>query len=70
MAFVINAEDDEKITKVEITHNGGTKQTIDVNDKTYHKDLIMTTGETNTLIVTVTNINGLTKTLRVKFDNK
>lgn len=70
VAFVINAEDDEKITKVEITHNGGTKQTIDVNDKTYHKDLIMTTGETNTLIVTVTNINGLTKTLRVKFDNK
>ena len=70
VAFVINAEDDEKIIKVEITHNGGTKQTIDVNDKTYHKDLIMTTGETNTLIVTVTNINGLTKTLRVKFDNK
>ena len=70
VAFVINAEDDEKITKVEITHNGGTKQVIDVNDKTYHKDLIMTTGETNTLIVTVTNINGLTKTLRVKFDNK
>ena len=70
VAFVINAEDDEKITKVEITHNGGTKQTIDVNDKTYHKDLIMTTGETNTLIVTVTNTNGLTKTLRVKFDNK
>lgn len=70
VAFVINAEDDEKITKVEITHNGGTKQTIDVNDKTYHKNLIMTTGETNTLIVTVTNINGLTKTLRVKFDNK
>ena len=70
VAFVINAEDDEKITKVEITHNGGTKQTIDVNDKTYHKDLIMTSGETNTLIVTVTNTNGLTKTLRVKFDNK
>ena len=70
VAFVINAEDDEKITKVEITHNGGTKQVIDVNDKTYHKDLIMTTGETNTLIVTVTNINGLTKTSRVKFDNK
>lgn len=70
VAFVIDAEDDEKITKVEITHNGGTKQVIDVNDKTYHKDLIMTTGETNTLIVTVTNINGLTKTSRVKFDNK
>lgn len=70
VAFVIDAEDDEKITKIEITHNGGEKETINVDDKTYHKDLIMTKEETNTLIVTVTNINKLTKTLRVKFDNK
>ena len=70
VAFVIDAEDDEGITTVEITHNGGTKQIIEVKDKAYHKDLIMTTGETNTLIVTVTNVNGLPKTLRVKFDNK
>ena len=70
VAFKIDAEDDEQITKVEITHNGGKKQVIDVNDKTYHNDVIMTTGETNTIIVTVTNINGLTKTSRVKFDNK
>lgn len=70
VAFVIDAEDDEKITKVEITHNGGEKEIIDINDKTYHKDLIMTKGETNTLIVKVTNLNNLTKTLRVKFDNK
>ena len=70
VAFVIDAEDDEKITTVAIIHNNGTKEIIEVNDKTYHKDLIMTTGETNTLIVTVTNLNGLTKTSRVKFDNK
>ena len=70
VAFVIDAEDDEKIKTVEITHNGGTKQTVDVNDTTYHNDLIMTEGETNTLIVTVTNINNLQKTVRVKFDNK
>ena len=70
VAFVINAEDDEKITKVEITHNGGEKQVIDVNDVKYQKNIIMTTGETNTLIVTVTNLNGLAKTSRVKFDNK
>ena len=43
---------------------------VEVNDTTYHNDLIMTTGETNTLIVTVTNINNLQKTMRVKFDNK
>ena len=70
VAFVINAEDDEKITKVEITHNGGEKQVIDVNDAKYQTNIIMTTGETNTLKVTVTNLNGLTKTLGVKFDNK
>lgn len=70
VAFVIDAEDDENIKTVEVTHNGGTKETEDVNDKTYHKDLTMTTGETNTLIVTVTNINNLQKTMRVKFDNK
>ena len=70
VAFVINAEDDEKITKVEITHNGGEKQVIDVNDTIYNGNVIMTTGETNTLIVTVTNLTGLTKTSRVKFDNK
>lgn len=70
VAFVINAEDDERITKVEITHNGGEKQVIDVNATTYSGNVIMTTGKTNTLIVTVTNLTGLTKTSRVKFDNK
>ena len=70
VAFVIDAEDDELIKTVELTHNGGTKETINVNDIKYHNDLVMTEGETNTLIVTVTNKNGLQKTLRVKFDNK
>ncbi len=70
VAFVIDASDDEQITTVEITHNGGTMQVIDVNDKTYHNEIIMTKGEVNTLIVTVTNINGLQKTSRIKFTNK
>ncbi len=70
VAFVIDAEDDELIRTVELTHNGGTKETINVNDTKYHNDLVMTEGETNTLIVTVTNKNGLQKTSRVKFDNK
>ncbi len=70
VAFVIDAEDDENITTVEITHNGGAKQSENVGNTTYHKIVEMTEGETNTLIVTVTNINGLQKTLRVKFDNK
>lgn len=70
VAFIIDAEDDEKITKVEITHNGGEKTIIDVNKKTYHNEIIMTEGNTNTIIVKVTNVNGLSKTSRVKFDNK
>lgn len=70
VAFVIDAEDDEKITKVEITHNGGQKQVINVNDNTYHKAVMMTEGETNTIIVTVTNVNGLSTTLRKKFEFK
>ena len=70
VAFVIDAEDDENITTVEITHKGEAKQSENVGNTTYHKIVEMTEGETNTLIVTVTNINGLQKTLRVKFDNK
>lgn len=68
--FVIDAEDDENIKTITIIHNGGEKQTIDVNEKTYHKEITMTEGETNTLIVTVTNENNLQKTRRIKFDNK
>ena len=67
--FVIDAEDDENISTVTIIHNGGEKQVIDVNAKTYHKEIIMTEGELNTIIVTVTNVNGLPKTRRVKFEN-
>ena len=70
VAFVIDAEDDEEIKTVEITHNGGEKEIIDVNAKTYHNEIIMVEGKTNTLIVVVTNVNGLSKTSRVKFDNK
>lgn len=69
VAFVIDAEDDEEIATVEIIFNGGTKEVIDLNEKTYHKELIMTKGKTNTLIVTVTNINGISKTSRIKFEN-
>lgn len=70
ITFVIDAEDDENIKTITIIHNGGEKQTIDVNAKTYHKEITMTEGETNTLIVTVTNENNLQKTRRIKFDNK
>ena len=67
--FVIDASDDEGITTMEITHNNGAKKVINVNDKTAHQEVVMTEGETNYLIVTVTNVNGLSKTIRHKFDN-
>jgi len=69
MAFVIDAEDDENITTISIIHNGGEKQVIKVNDKTYHMEVRMTQGEENTIIVTATNINGLQKTRRIRFTN-
>lgn len=70
ITFVIDAEDDENIKSVSIIHNRGEKQIEEVNSKTYHKEIVMTEGETNTIIVTATNINDLTKTRRIKFDNK
>lgn len=68
--FVIHIEDDEEINTVEIVHNSGEKQTIEVNDKTYDKEITMTEGELNTLIVRATNLNGLTDTKGVKFNNQ
>lgn len=70
MTFVIDAEDDENITTISIIHNGGQKQTINVNAKTHHMEVPMTEGKENTIIVTATNINGLQKTRRIKFTNK
>lgn len=68
--FVIDAEDEVKITTLEIIHNGGEKQTIEVNAKTYHKEIVMTEGEVNTIIVRATNGSGLTGKKGVKFTNK
>ena len=56
--FVIDAEDEEEISKIEITQNEGTKQTFDVKSKTYHQEIEMTEG-LNKLLVTVYNKNGL-----------
>ena len=64
--FVIDIEDDEGITTVSIIHNGGEKQTINVNAKTYHKEVQMVENEENTIIITATNINGLQKTRRIR----
>jgi len=67
--FAIDARDDEKIKTISIIHNGGEEQIVEVNEMTYYRELLMTEGEKNTLIVTVTNINNLQKTLKVKFEN-
>lgn len=67
--FVIDAEDDENIKTITIIHNGGEQQIINVNQKMYHHEVMMTEGEINTIIVTATNKNNLTKTQRVRFKN-
>lgn len=68
--FVIDAEDDENIKTVSISHNGGEEQNTEVNEKIYHEEIVMTEGEENTIIVTVTNKNGLQEIRGVKFNNK
>lgn len=68
--FVIDAEDDENIKTITIIHNGGEQQVINVNSKTYHGEIVMAEGEINTIIVTAINNNNLSKTRRIKFDNK
>ena len=67
--FILDVEDDEEITKIQIVHNGGEKQEIEVNAKQYHKEILMTEGETNTLMVIATNKNGLQDTRGVRFRN-
>ena len=66
---MLHAEDDEEIKTVEILHNEGEVQIINVNDKKFDDQIIMTEGEENTLVVRVTNLNGLTKVRAVKFKN-
>ena len=66
--FVIDAEDDQEITKVKITLNDGTEQVIDVNDKKYHEEVEMIEGE-NKIKVVVYNINNLETTKGGKLKN-
>ena len=68
LVFTIDAEDDEEITTIQIQHNDGEIQTIQVNDTTYHTEVEMTQG-INKLVVLVTNINGLEKIQGVSFKN-
>lgn len=68
--FVIDAEDDEGIKQISIIHNAGKEQITKVKDKKYHQEIVMTEGEINTLIVVVTNINGVQNIKGVKYSNK
>lgn len=68
LVFTIDAEDDEEISTIQIEHNDGESQIVEVNDKTYHGEVEMTQG-VNKLIVLVTNINGLETIQGVSFNN-
>lgn len=64
--FRIIASDDESLSKIEYTFNSSEKQTEDINDKEYTKDLELENG-TNKLTVTVYNKNGLSTTSTVEY---
>lgn len=64
--FRIIASDDENISKIEYTFNSNDKQTEEVNQQEYTKDLGLQSGN-NKLTVTVYNKNGLTATSTVEY---
>lgn len=64
--FIINATDDEELTKVEITLNSNETKTEEINNKEYSTTVDLVNGE-NKLTVTVYNKNGLSETSRVKY---
>lgn len=65
-SFIINAKDDESLSKIEITLNTNEMITREINDKEYSTNVKLENGE-NRLTVTVYNKNGLSEVSRVKF---
>ena len=66
--FVIDAEDDIGISNVEITLNDNVIEQADVNDKTYHKEVEILTGE-NKILVKAYNVNNLEAKKGAKYNN-
>lgn len=66
--FVIDAEDDVGISNVEITLNDNVVEQADVNDKTYHKEVEILTGE-NKILVKAYNVNNLEAKKGAKYNN-
>ena len=68
--FVVEASDEEEITKVDITLNGQELETEeDINSKTYTKKLKLKQGE-NKIIVTVYNNKNISTTKKVRYELK
>jgi hypothetical protein len=65
-AFIINAKDDENLSKIEITLNNNEMIAREINEKEYSTTVDLENGE-NRLTVTVYNKNGLSEVSRVKF---
>ena len=64
--FRIIVSDDEEVARIEYTLNSNEKQTEEVSQKEYTKDLELINGK-NTLTVTVYNKNGLSSTSTVEY---
>lgn len=65
-AFIILAEDDEELSKIEIKFNSNEPIIEEINNKEYHKEIELTNG-VNKLTVKVYNKNGLSETSKVKY---
>ena len=68
VGFVVDVSDEDQIATVELTLNDGTPQTIEINDKTYHGEVEMISGE-NRLKVVVKNRSGVEKVQGARFVN-
>lgn len=64
--FIINAKDDEGLSKIEITLNSNDTQTEELQDKEYSTTVDLENGE-NRLTVVIYNKNGLSEIARVKY---
>lgn len=64
--FIIEASDDEELSKIEITLNSNPTNTEELSDKEYKSEIGLADG-VNKLIVKVYNKNGISETKKVKY---
>ena len=67
--FIIDATDDEGLTKIEFKLNSNDTITEDISGQECHKEIDLVTG-VNKLVVKVQNSNGISETKKVKYSKE